>query len=240
MKGDHLRYWPQMLTTVVLSMAVVWVSMAALLPEERAEVSTDEVAEAPPRFDEAPPAPELPPGHDLAALGEVEQGGLEPPPAGLEPVPRMEDNPQIAGSCPAYPQGRTRLEDLPKIPMMTRARLQKLGRSKKKSVVYATALFCKPCKLLSPVVAEMRGVVGGGTEVSMIVQEEDREDVLDTLGVHSFPSVVILEGDKVVDVRSGSAPWSPSAPCAHERNRDQLTAFFSSHGLISPRGGGVE
>ncbi len=232
MKGDYLRYWPQILTTTALTVAVVWVLLGALMVESP---TVDEPAHDDPQIAVQPVGPSV---SGLTPTPEPIAGNVDEKGEGGQ-KPAIEAG-ALAKACAPFPTSRTKLEDLPDFPTLTRAKLRGLARTSRKSVVYITALFCQPCKLLSPVVAQMGETLNEGVEIFIVVQEEDRDDVIDKLGVRGFPSVVILEGDRVVDVRSGSEPWSRQAPCVEARNRKVLISFFSSHGLVDPRRGGLE
>ncbi len=232
------------MTTALLCLAVGWVSIGALLPEAVEAPPAQEAAVS--QNQEIPTTSPDPGPFGPTAVDEILGGGEAPDELGHGAVEHPDeaggDEPppeELAeGGCPSFAGALsqpTRSKDLPDIARMTRSHLKSLSGTRRKSVVYATALFCKPCKLLSPAVARLSEEVNEGVDVRMVVQEEDVDGVMEALGVRSYPSILILEGGKVVDSTSGSVPWSSEPPCAHDRNHDRLLTLLSSHGMVASR-----
>ena len=69
-----------------------------------------------------------------------------------------------------------------------------------KKVLRFTASWCAPCKALAPLVEEVKGDV----PVDVIdIDEADNTALATKYGIRSVPTLVMLDGDKVVKTRVG-------------------------------------
>ena len=80
-----------------------------------------------------------------------------------------------------------------------------------KKVLRFTASWCAPCKALAPLIEEVKGDM----PVDVIdIDEADNAALATKYGIRSVPTLVMLDGDKVVKTRVGMA------------NKDKLNEWF--------------
>ena len=66
------------------------------------------------------------------------------------------------------------------------------------------ATWCGPCKMLSPIIAEIASEADGFKVCSVDVDEE--QDLAMTYGVSSIPTLLVFQGGKVVNRSVGFIP----------------------------------
>lgn len=71
-------------------------------------------------------------------------------------------------------------------------------------IIYFTAKWCGPCKMMGPVVDQLRS---HGVQIE-VIDIDDNQGLVQQYGVRNVPTFLFMKDDRIVDKHIGAAPFS--------------------------------
>ena len=86
---------------------------------------------------------------------------------------------------------------------ITANELKNLQEKGEKILVQYTATWCGPCKALTPKLSNLSNEYENVTFVKIDVDNGDNADLVLSLGIMSVPTVIVYNGEKIIDRSRG-------------------------------------
>ena len=80
------------------------------------------------------------------------------------------------------------------------------AKKKPKAVVYFTAVWCPPCKMISPIFEEMAKAKSSDENVFLKVDVDELPEITQDAGVSAMPTFQFFQNGKKVDQLKGADP----------------------------------
>nr|CAD1820558.1 unnamed protein product [Ananas comosus var. bracteatus] len=126
---------------------------------------------------------------------------LTPPPPSLPLLLLLLLLPYVASSPPPPPPSSSPLAPSPPLPLVDFLIDDSFADEKFPAIFYFTAVWCPPCKYLSPVVEKMSGMYPHVTTYKVDIDQEGIDSVLGPLGISSVPTLHFFQnGQKASEI----------------------------------------